>query len=113
MGKPRKFPSRKESDVLPTQPAGYRMLSHQEWEEASVSGLTVAGFQNRIPNPAARDSSGESSKHAEIPLTGASLRTPRIPGLDGPCGTSRLIWPAWWSSVLHCHGKMKVLWASA
>lgn len=42
--------------MLPTQPAGDRMLSHQEWEEASASGLTVTGFQNGIPNPAVRDS---------------------------------------------------------
>lgn len=63
-GKPRTSPSGKETDVLPTQPAGDRMLSHQEWEEASASGLTVTGFQNRIPNLVARDSSGDFSNHS-------------------------------------------------
>lgn len=74
--------------------------------ESLSSGLTAIGFQNRIPNPAARDSPADSlPTTTEIPLTEASLRTLRIPGLEDPCGTARLIWAAWWASVLHGHGE--------
>lgn len=69
VGKPHTSPSGKERNILATQPAGDRMLSHQEWEEeASVS---VTRFQNRIPDPAACDFvAGSLLAIAKIPLTG-------------------------------------------
>lgn len=71
-GQAPRIPSGKERDVLPTQPARDRMLSHQDWEEVSASVLTVTGFQNRVPDLAACDSlAGSLPATAEVPLTEA------------------------------------------